>query len=70
MSLGRQRAYREAEEHAAGRQTVEPDLKLFEGLASELISRGAASLSSQPIAEKPAAESDAPVRPANPAAPP
>ncbi len=56
-------AYREAEEHAAGRRTVEVDLKLFEGLASELISRGAASLSSQPAADKAAAESDTPERP-------
>jgi hypothetical protein len=47
-------AYRAAEEHAAGRLTVEVDLELFEGLASELISRGAASLSSEPTAEKPA----------------
>ena len=62
--------YREAEEHAAGRRTVEVDLKLFEGLASELISRGAASLSSAPTAEKPATESDTPTSPADPAAPP
>jgi TPR repeat protein len=61
---------REAEEHAAGRRTVEVDLKLFEGLASELISRGAASLSSAQTAEKPAAESDPPPGPADQAAAP
>ncbi len=55
-------SYREAQEHAAGRRTVEVDLKLFEGLASELISRGAASLSSHPVADNPAPESAAPAR--------
>jgi hypothetical protein len=63
-------AYREAEEHAAGRRTVEVDLKLFEGLASELISRDTVSLSRAPIAERPAAESDAPARSSDPAAAP
>ena len=38
---------RQAAEHAAGRRTVEVDLKLFEGLASELISRATASLGNQ-----------------------
>jgi hypothetical protein len=61
---------REAEEHAAGKRTVEVDLKLFEGLASELISRGVASLSSEQIAEKPAAQSDTPASPADSATAP
>lgn len=63
-------AYRETEEHAAGRRMVEVDLNLFEGLASDLISRVAVSLSNEPTAEKPAAESDSPAMPANLAAPP
>jgi TPR repeat protein len=62
--------YREAEEHAAGRRTVEVDLKLFEGLASELISRGAASLTNEPTAEKPAGKSDTPTRTSGPVAAP
>ena len=59
---------REAEEHAAGRRTVEVDLKLFEGLASELISRGMASLTSEPIARQPVAESGTPARLSDPVA--
>jgi hypothetical protein len=62
--------YREAEEHTAGRRTVEVDLKLFEGLASELISRGAASLSNEPTAEKPAADSGTTARSSDPPASP
>ncbi len=54
--------YRQAVEHAAGRRTVEVDLKLFEGLASELISRATASLGNQ------AARSDAPAAPEMPVA--
>jgi hypothetical protein len=50
---------REAEERAAGRETVELDLKLFAGLAHELLARRSPS-SAQALAAKPAVATDTP----------
>jgi hypothetical protein len=56
---------REAEERAAGRETVELDLKLFAGLANELLARASPS-GTQAVAAKPAVGSDAPAVTARP----
>ena len=51
---------RVAEERAAGRETVELDLKLFAGLAHELLARGSPLSGYQAAAAKPLVESDTP----------
>jgi len=57
---------RVAEERAAGRETVELDLKLFAGLAHELLARGSPLSGYQAAAAKPLVESDAPAVAAGP----